>query len=97
MPVTIISDRGPQFVLKFLDDLYKMLNIKANTSTAFHPQTDRQTERINQEIEKYLCIVLNHHQDDWANWLSICAFQHNNRIHSTMGKSPFQVLYGQHP
>ncbi|SJL13411.1 uncharacterized protein ARMOST_16854 [Armillaria ostoyae] len=44
MPVTVISDRGPQFVSKFLQDLYKMLDIKGNTSTAFHPQTDGQTE-----------------------------------------------------
>ncbi|SJL14248.1 uncharacterized protein ARMOST_17704 [Armillaria ostoyae] len=82
MPVTVISDRGPQFVSKFLQDLYKMLDIKGNASTAFHPQTDGQTERINQEIEKYLRIFINFKQTDWPEWLPLAAFQYNNRIHS---------------
>ncbi|SJL13533.1 uncharacterized protein ARMOST_16977 [Armillaria ostoyae] len=82
MLVTVISDRGPQFVSKFLQDLYKMLDIKGNTSTTFHPQTDGQTEHANQEIEKYLRIFINFRQTDWPEWLPLAAFQHNNRIHS---------------
>ncbi|SJL13535.1 uncharacterized protein ARMOST_16979 [Armillaria ostoyae] len=97
MPVTVISDRGPQFVSKFLQDLYKMLDIKGNTSTAFHPQTDGQTERANQEIEKYLRIFINFQQTDWPEWLLLAAFQHNNCIHSATGKSPFFVNYGRNP
>ncbi|SJL03646.1 uncharacterized protein ARMOST_07003 [Armillaria ostoyae] len=79
MPVTVISDQGPQFVSKFLKDLYNMLQIKGNTSTAFHSQTDGQTEQANQEAE----------------WLPLAAFQHNNHVHSAMGRSPFQVNYGR--
>ncbi len=60
MPMTVISDQGPQFVSQFMKELYKMLNITPNTSTAFHPQTDRQTEHVNQEIEKYLRIFVNY-------------------------------------
>ena len=56
----IISDRGPQFVSKFITDLYKLLGIEANPSTAYHPQTDGQTERVNQEIEQYLRVFINH-------------------------------------
>jgi transposase InsO family protein len=56
LPEKVISDRGPQFISKFMTSLYQMLDIKGNRSTAFHPQTDGQTERINQEIERYLCI-----------------------------------------
>ncbi|SJL12751.1 uncharacterized protein ARMOST_16182 [Armillaria ostoyae] len=97
MPVTVISDRGPQFVSKFLQDLYKMLDIKGNASTAFHPQTDGQTERVNQEIEKYLRIFVNFKQMDWPEWLPLAAFQHNNRIHSATGKSPFFVNFGRNP
>ncbi len=60
MPTTVISDRGPQFVSKFMKELYRMLDITLNASTAFHPQTDRQTEQVNQEIEKYLRIFVNY-------------------------------------
>jgi transposase InsO family protein len=61
----VISDRGPQYVSKFMMDLYSLLGIKGNPSTAFHPQTDGQMERINQEVEQYLRIWVNHVQDDW--------------------------------
>ncbi|SJK99855.1 uncharacterized protein ARMOST_03166 [Armillaria ostoyae] len=81
MPQVIISDRGPQF----------------NTSTAFHPQTDGQTERVNQEVEKYLWIFISHRQDDWADWLPLTEFAHNNWVHSATGKSPFMILYGHNP
>ncbi|SJL14229.1 uncharacterized protein ARMOST_17685 [Armillaria ostoyae] len=97
MPVTVISDRGPQFVSKFLQDLYKMLDIKENASTAFHPQTDGQTEHANQEIEKYLRIFINFRQMDWPEWLPLAAFQHNNRVHSATGKSPFFINFGRNP
>src|ERR1700722_20181666 len=54
LPIKIISDRGPQFVAQFMKDLHVLVGIKANPSTAYHPQTDGQTERINQEVEQYL-------------------------------------------
>ncbi len=82
------------FVSKFMKDLYDLLQIKANASTAYYPQTDGQTERVNQEVEKYLRIFVNHLQDDWVEWLSLAAFAHNNRVHSATGKSPFEVNYG---
>ncbi|SJL04701.1 uncharacterized protein ARMOST_08071 [Armillaria ostoyae] len=97
MPQVVISDRGPQFVSAFMKELYRMLDIKQNASTAFHPQTDGQTERINQEVEKYLRIFINYHQNNWADWLPLAEFAHNNRIHSATGKSPFMILYGRNP
>ncbi len=93
MPQVVISDRGTVFVSKFMKDLYDLLQIKANASTTYHPQTDGQTERVNQEVEKYLRIFVNHLQDDWVEWLSLTAFAHNNRVHSATGKSPFEVNY----
>ncbi len=81
------------FVSKFMKDLYDLLQIKANASTAYHPQTDGQTEQVNQEVEKYLRIFINHLQDNWVEWLSLAAFVHNNRVHSATGKSPFEVNY----
>ncbi len=80
-----------------MKELYRMLDITPNALTAFHPQTDRQTERVNQEIEKYLRIFVNYRQTDWSDWLPLAEFAHNNRIHSATGKSPFTVLYGRNP
>ncbi len=94
MPQVVISDKGTVFVSKFMKDLYDLLQIKGNASMAFHPQTDGQTERVNQEVKKYLCIFINHLQTDWAEWLSLTAFAHNNRVHLATGKSPFKVNYG---
>ncbi len=82
------------FVSKFMKDLYDLLPLKANASMAFHPQTDRQAERVNQEVEKYLRIFVNYLQDDWVEWLLLAAFTHNNCKHLVTGKSPFQVNYG---
>ena len=77
-----------------MKDLYDLLQIKANVSTTYHPQTDGQTERVNQEVEKYLQIFVNHLQNDWVEWLSLAVFTHNNHTHSAMGRSPFEINYG---
>ena len=63
LPQKVISDRGPQFVSGFMKELYKNLGIKANPSTTYHPQTDRQTEQVNQELEEYLWIYINQKQN----------------------------------
>ncbi len=97
MPQAVISDRGPQFVSQFMKELYRMLDIIPNASTVFHPQTDGQTERVNQEVEKYLRIFVNHRQTDWSDWLPLAEFAHNNHVHSATKKSPFMVLYGRNP
>jgi len=58
--------------------LFDLLGIKQNASTAFHPATDGQTERMNQDIEEYLRIFVNQQQDNWDEWLSIPEFCHND-------------------
>jgi hypothetical protein len=93
----IISDRGQQFVSKFIKDLYKLLGIEGNPSTAYHPQTDGQTERINQEIEQYLRMFINHRQDDWPEWLPLATFSYNDKVHTSTGYSPFYLNKGEHP
>ena len=60
----IISDRGPQFVFKFWQSLFKILQVEIKLSLAFHPQTDGQTERVNQVLEQYLCYIINYQQDN---------------------------------
>lgn len=96
-PTTTISDRGTQFNNKFLRALYDKLGIQPRFSTAYHPQTDGQTERMNQEIETFLRIYCNHRQDDWDTWLPFAEFAHNNARSSTTGELPFYANYGFHP
>lgn len=95
----VIGDRGSIFVSAFMRELYRLLGIELNPSTAYHPQTDGQTERINQEVEQYLRLFkfVNHRQDDWAEWLAIAEFALNNRTSSATGYSPFYINYGKHP
>ena len=78
-------------------DLNKLVGITGNLSTAYHPQTDGQTERMNQEIEQYLRVFVNHRQSDWAEWLACAEFSYNDKIQSSTGFSPFYVNYGRHP
>ena len=66
MPRKLITDRGPQFVSMFSKALFHLEGIQGNPSTAYHPQTDGQMERVNQELEQYLCLYVNHRQSDWA-------------------------------
>ena len=66
-------------------------------STAYHPQTDGQTERVNQSLEQYLQIFCNHRQDDWVKLLSSAEFAYNNAAHESTGLSPFFIEYGYHP
>jgi len=62
---SIISDRGPQFVAGLIRELNKMLGIESKLSTAFYPQTNRQTERVNQKLEQYLRMFIDHRQEQW--------------------------------
>jgi hypothetical protein len=97
IPRRIISDRGPQFASKFMKELCNALGIERNLSTAYHPQTDGQTEQINQEVKSYLQTFINYRQNDWAKWLPTTEFQYNNKIHSATKNSPFFLNYGLHP
>ena len=83
LPDEIISDQGSAFVSKFSKALATLLGVVLTPSTTHHPQTDGQTERVNQEIETYLHVFINHRQDDWADWLPIMEFAYNNHIHSS--------------
>ena len=96
-PQKVISDWGLQFISSFMKDLYKLLNIKANLSTTYHPQMDGQTEQINHEVKKYLKIYVNHKQTDWAEWLALTKFAHNSQTISATSVSPFLLNYGQQP
>jgi len=97
LPESIISDRGPQFAAGLMRELNGMLGIKSKLSMAFHPQTDGQTERINQELEQYLRMFIDHRQEQWPEWLGTAEFAYNNKTHSSTKTSPFKANYGQDP
>jgi len=84
LPHLVQSDHGPQFVADFTCELYRLLGIKLMTSTAYHPQMDGQTECVNQEMEQFLRLFVNEHQDDWDKLLTLGKFAYNNHIHSLM-------------
>jgi transposase InsO family protein len=96
-PEEVISDRGPVFVSKFMTRLCNLLRIKPSPTTAFHPQADGQTERLNQVLEQFLRMFTTTRQDDWADLLPIAEFAYNNASHAATGFSPFYVTYGYHP
>ena len=82
---------------KFTRELYRLLGIRIAASTAYHPQTDGQTECVNQELEQYLCLFVNERQDDWDDLLPMAEFQYNNHVHSSTRQTPFMLDTGQHP
>jgi len=73
------------------------LGIERNLSTAYHPETDGQTERINSVMEQYLRSYVNYQQDDWHQWLALAEFATNNHVSETTGVSPFFANYGFDP
>ena len=79
LPQEIVSDRGPQFVSQFFSSLTKSLGIKQCLSSAFYPQSDGQTERLNQILEHYLRCYTTEEQDDWQNWLPLAMFTYNRK------------------
>ena len=74
VPKKILSNWGPQFVLKFMEELTKALGTKKQLSIAYHPQTDGQIERINQEIRMFLQHYVNYQQNNWMDWLAAAEF-----------------------
>ena len=94
---TRISDRGPQFASAFAKELACLLNYDIQLSTAYHPQTDGQTERTNQELETYLCIFCTNNPTKWVQFLSSAEFHHNSTPHSSTKTSPFSLLYSYDP
>jgi hypothetical protein len=96
VPRAIVSDRGPQFVADFWEQVLNAYGARPNMSTAYHPQTDGLTERWNQEIKKYLQFYTKN-ETDWAALLPFAMAAYNNRVNKSLGCSPFYALFGYHP
>ena len=97
MPESIISDRGPQFAAGVIRELNVILGIDSKLLTAFHPQTDGQTERMNQELEQYLRMFIDHRQEQWLEWLGTAEFAYDNKVQTSTKVSPFKANSGQDP
>ena len=96
IPRKILSNRGLQFTSKFMEEFMKARETKKQLSTAYHPQTDSQIERINQEIGMFLWHYVNYQQDNWIDWLAAAEFQYNDKRHTAMGRTPFKLNFGRH-
>uniref|UniRef100_A0A0W0F0Q7 Reverse transcriptase-rnase h-integrase n=1 Tax=Moniliophthora roreri TaxID=221103 RepID=A0A0W0F0Q7_MONRR len=97
LPDKIISDQDPRFAAKVFKEMGKLLGIKQMLSTAYHPQTDGETERVNQEVEIFLRFFCAKEQTKWKDLLHFAEFAHNTRMHSVTKNSPFYLTMGYHP
>jgi hypothetical protein len=97
LPQVIISDRDSKFTSHFWKSLFNHLGTKLAMSTAFHPQTDGQTERANRTLEDMLRAFVNYQQNDWDQYLASAEFAYNNAPNASTGISPFKMNYGDDP
>lgn len=97
LPDDIVSDRGPTFTFGWWTAFCQMANIKPNLSTAFHPESDGQTERVHQSLQLHLRTFCDFLQDDWVDLLSIAELAYNSTHHSSIGMTPFYANHGYHP
>jgi len=97
LPKSIISDRRAQFAAGMMRELNKKLGIRMKLLTAYHPQTDGQTEQVNQELKQYLRMFVDHRQEQWPEWLGTTEFAYNNKKHTVTQISPFEANYRLNP
>jgi hypothetical protein len=97
LPTKVISDRDPRFMSKFIQAVCKVTGVKHAPSTAYHPRTDGQSERSNQWLETAIRFITDQKQKNWAPYLPIAQFAHNNWPSDTTRKSPFFLLMGFNP
>jgi hypothetical protein len=97
IPTDIVSDRGSLFTSSFIRSLADRLQMRLKFSTAYHPETDGQTERTNQILEGYLRLYCNYQQDNWHELLPLAEFAYNSAPHSATQVSPFFANYGYDP
>ncbi|PKA63782.1 putative mitochondrial protein [Apostasia shenzhenica] len=97
MPEKIVSDRDPLFVSKFWRELYKKQGVTLLTSTAYHPQTDGQSEVVNRCLEGYLRRMMGDNPRCWMKWLSLAEWWYNTTYHSSIKRTPYEAVYGQPP
>ena len=96
-PSTIVSDRGPTFTSQFWQELFRLQGVAIHLFTAYHPQSDGQTEVVNRCLKGYLRCVSGQHPHSWSKWLSLAEYWYNTNYHNALELTPFQALYGIPP
>jgi transposase InsO family protein len=94
VPKKIVSDRGTQFTSKFWERLHETLDTQLHFSSAYHPHTDGQTERVNQILEDMLRACALHYGQNWDKSLLYTEFSYNNSYQESLKMAPFEMLYG---
>ncbi|GJX31775.1 retrotransposable element Tf2 [Tanacetum coccineum] len=97
LPNSIVSDRDSVFLSQFWQSLFKILKVELKLSTAYHPQTDGQTEVVNKCLECYLRCMTGERPTEWVSWLPLAEFWYNTSKHSSIKVSPYEAVYGQTP
>jgi Integrase core domain len=97
LPIKLITDRDPIFTSTFWRELFSKLEIKINMSTTYHPQTDGQSERLNQCLEQYLRCMMGQQSKKWMRWLYLAKWWYNTNHHTSINMTPFKALYGYDP
>lgn len=97
LPETIISDRDRVLTSSLWQALFKLPETQLMMSSAYHPQTDGQTERLNQCLEAYVRCCVHSCPREWSKWISLAEFWYNTNYHTALGLTPFEVLYGHPP
>ena len=97
LPLQIISDRGVQYSAELFQEWCKLLGIESTMSIAYHPQTNGQTEQVNQILEQYLRCYVDYDLKNWSNLLPSTEFAYNNQAHEGTKESPFFLEYGRNP
>ncbi|KAK4399252.1 Transposon Ty3-G Gag-Pol polyprotein [Sesamum angolense] len=95
LPVSIVTDRDRVFTSRLWKELFSMAGVSLDMSSAYHPQTDGQTERVNQCLENYLRCMCHQKPKKWAQWLTLAEFWFNTNFHIGLKTTPFQALYGK--
>lgn len=97
LPLAVVSDHDKIFTSNFWEQLFQSVGTKLHMSTTYHPQTDGQTERVNQCLETYLRYFTHSCPSKWSTWLYLVEYWYNTTYHSTLEQTPFEVLYGHTP
>jgi transposase InsO family protein len=97
LPTMLVSDRDPRFTADFWQTVWRHLGTKLNLSSAYHPQTDGQTERTHRTLEQLLRAYVHPEHDNWASRLPVLEAAYNSAVHATTKQSPFYVNYGFEP
>jgi hypothetical protein len=97
LPIDVVSDRGPQFVSKFWQEFCRLLGATVSLSSGFHPQSNGQTERANQDLERVLQCLVSKNPSSWSQQLSMVEYAHNTLPVSATGLSPFECSVGYQP